>query len=513
MYSFFQSVQTQYRVSTLTGSTRLTSQLLARQLPFLLLFALLSITSCKKPIAPQPALTINAGADQHVSVGQLVTLEGTVVSSDNTAPLTFQWSMVRQPATSRVVLAPAKGGKVTFTPDEVGEYELKLTGSDGSATQTDNVVITASAAQPLTIDKDITVQTVLADRIANPNLPDYIVSKSIAVKHQLTLQPGVVIAFERDVRLDVVATGGSLIARGTSEKKIRFVGLSPVKGYWAGIILFSASNANTLEQVEVLHAGSQPLSDNKKAGLVLFKESQISLKNCLFAQHGGYGLFASEESILREFATNTFADNTEAGILLATDNVAKLDAASIFTSGNGRNVVEINGPYLGGQMQVDEIVWGGFTDKTPYRLLNDVMVRAAWKLSPGVTIEVERNASIHINESGYLQAIGTQTQPIRFKGAGTTAAYWKGILCLSASNQNRIENAEILNAGSSSIVGGQQANLAIYGEGATMDVRTTHVGGSGGYGILVGFGARINDDVVSSNTFTGNAQANVEYTN
>ncbi|WP_223860791.1 PKD domain-containing protein [Spirosoma validum] len=459
-------------------------------------------------------MVANAGADQTVQVGQLVTLDGTASRDPQGLPLTYQWTIIRKPATSvNATLAGPTTAKPTFMPDEVGEYELTMTASNGKDTRSDNVLVTASAAQPMTINADITVQTILDDRIANPNLPDYIVTKSIAVKHELTIRPGVVIAFERDVRFDINANGGILIAKGTADKKIRFVGVNPTKGYWAGIMVYSGSNANVLEQVEVLQAGSRTLLDNKKAGITLFKESQIVLKNSLIAQNDGYGLFANEEAILREFTANTFSANTEAGILLVTDNVAKLDAASVFTNGNGRNVIEINGDYIGENGQSAEIIWGGFTDKTPYRLLNDVAVRSGWKLNPGVTVEAGRDISIHINESGYLTAKGTDTQKVRFTGAGTTAAYWKGILCLSASAKNTIENAEILNAGSSSLAAGNRANLLLYGDSVLMSVRKTRIGGSGGYGIYVASGANLNDDATNSNTFDGNAQANVEHEN
>ncbi|GAB3559803.1 hypothetical protein GCM10027577_52890 [Spirosoma fluminis] len=480
----------------------------------MLLLVSLYLIGCKHDkIDPISGLSANAGPDQPVQVGQLVTLDGTGSRDDQGVPLTYQWTIIRKPAKSAVTLTAPTTATPTFKPDEVGEYELTLTISNGKETRTDNVLISASVAQPITINADITVQTVLEDRILNPALPDYIVTKSIAVKHQLTIKPGVVIAFERDVRFDITANGGQLIAQGTTDQKIRFDGVNQTKGFWTGIMLFSGSSANVMEYVEVRNAGSQTLLDNKKAGLVLFKESQLAVKNSLFAQNNGYGLFLAEGAQLREFSKNSFQSNAEAGILLSTDHVAKLDAASTFTDNNGRNVVEINGDYIGQTGQHDEIIWGGFTDKTPYRMLNNVAVRSAWKLNPGVTVELSRDVSIHINESGYLNAKGTDTQKIRFTGAENTLAYWKGILCLSPSIQNVIENAEILNAGSAPLAAGNRANLLLYGDNVMMSVRKTLIGGSGGYGIYVGSGSDLNADAATSNTFSRNAQADVEREN
>ncbi|GAB3252567.1 hypothetical protein GCM10027347_11720 [Larkinella harenae] len=477
------------------------------------LTALLLVTSCKKT-QPEPTapLVADAGLDQPVQVGQLVTLDGTASKDGQGKPLTFQWAITTKPAKSVVALTAPTTARPTFTPDEVGEYEITLTVSNGEGTSIDKVMVMASVAQPVTLNKDITVKTVLEDRILNPNLPDYIVPKDIAVKHELTINPGVVIAFERDVRF-TVADGSILVAKGTAEKKIRFIGIGQTKGFWTGIMINSESNVNILEHVEILHAGSRPMIDNKKAGMTMFKDAQIALKNTLFSQNDGYGLYAYSEAILREFSTNTFSNNTEAGILLSTENVAKLDAGSVFTSGNGRNVVEIQEGYIGSHNTKEEVVWGGFADKTPYRLLGSVTARTGWKLNPGVTIEVARDESITINEGGYLVAKGTVNQKVTLTGAGSGAAYWTGILNHSTSTQNSIEYADIRNAGSKVIVSGKRANLALYGDNATISVKNTRISGSGGYGIWVGYGSKINTDAPTSNAFDGNAQNPVELEN
>lgn len=500
-------------VATHAQGPRPTRLAFVKKVSTLLLSAALLVTGCKKPqVEPVDALTANAGPDQTVQVGQTVTLDGTASHDGQGKAITFQWTVTKKPAASTVTLTAPTTAKPTFVPDEVGEYELEVAVSNGAITNVDKVLVTASVAQPLTLDKDITVKTILEDRIASPNLPDYIVPRNIAVKHELTIKPGVVIAFERDVRFDINDEGGILIAKGTADKKIRFIGVGQTKGYWVGIMLYSESNVNVMEHVEVLHAGSRTMLDGKKTGMAMFKQSQLALKNNLFAQNDGYGLLVQEEAILREFSTNVFSNNSEAGIIVSTENVAKLDAASVFTSGNGRNVVEVNGSYIGHSNGSDgEINWKGFADKTPYRLLNTIAVRTGWRLHPGVTIEAARDVTVIINEEGYLLAKGTAEQKIRFTGAANTTAYWVGILSHSTSTQNSIDQAEINNAGSKAIVSGKRANLALYGHDAAMTIRNTRISGSGGYGILVGYYASINDDANASNTFEGNAQARIQY--
>lgn len=477
----------------------------------ILLSATFLVTGCKKDdVDPTPApsntVTANAGADQEVQVGETVKLDGSASVDTKGAPLTFQWTIASKPAKSTAAISAATTAKPTFVADEVGDYELELTVSNANGTSKDKVKLAASVAQPVAIDKSITVKTVLTDRIANPDYPDYIVTKSITVSHELTINPGVVIAFERDTRMDINDGGGLIIAKGTPEKKIRFIGAEKTKGYWVGIMIYSGSNANVFENIEVMHAGSRALISGTKAGMALFGggKAQIALKNSLFSQNDGYGLLVQEGGILREFATNSFTKNTEAGIVLDPANVDKLDATSVFTGENGRNVVEIKGYYL---REGSDITWGGFKDKTPYRLAGDFAVESGLTLSPGVTIEAARDVVMMINSKGYLIAKGTATEKVTFTGADRTSASWKGLMIYSNNSRNVIENAEISNGGSLVIVSGKKANLALYG--GNLSVKNTTIANGGGYGIFVSYSSKLNADASTVNTFKANAQDNV----
>ncbi|GAB3941503.1 hypothetical protein GCM10028805_04730 [Spirosoma harenae] len=475
-----------------------------------LMASLFLLTSCKKEteIDPSGSLSANAGPDQSVQVGQQVTLDGSASKDSQGKPLSYQWTIVRKPAKSTVTLSDPTSFKPTFKPDEVGEYELELAVTSTNGKSTDKVIIAASVAEPLAINANITVKTTLIDRVANPDLPDYIVTKGIDVNNELTINPGVVIAFERDVRMNVNDGGGLIIAKGTAENKIKFVGVQKTKGYWVGIALYSGSNANTLEYVEVMHAGSRPIFSTTKAALFLSggSRAQIALKNCLFSQNDSYGVYVYDGGILREFSQNTFTNHTEAGILLDGENVAKLDPASVFTGNNGRNVVEVTASNIKG---TGEIIWTGFTDKTPYRLNGEFTVDAGWKLNPGVTVELNRDGVIRINTAGYIIAKGTTTSKVVFTGAERTAAYWRGIICYSQDAKNALENAEVSNAGSNVIVSGKKANIAIYGTKAAMSIKNTRITGSGGYGVFVAYGASANTDITTANTFDSNSQTNV----
>ncbi len=477
----------------------------------MLMTGLFLTTACKeKPeeVTPSGAVTARAGADQTVQVGQLVTLDGSGSTDSESKPLTYQWALLRKPAKSTVTLSDATSAKPTFKPDEVGEYELELTATSPNGKATDKVLVTASVAEPLAISANITVKTTLVDRIANPDLPDYIVTKNIDVNHELTINPGVVIAFERDVRMNVNDNGGLLIAKGEANNKIKFVGVQKTKGYWVGIALYSGSNANVMEYAEVSHTGSRTMYSTTKAALFFSggSKAQMAIKNTAFTDNDGYGIYVYEGGILREFAENGFRNNTEAGILLDAANVEKLDYFSTFKGNNGRNVVEVTSSNL---KNGTEITWAGFADKAPYRINGELTINTGWKLNPGVILEMNRDAVIRINTSGYLSAKGTTKDKVIFTSADGSAAYWRGIICYSADPKTILENAEVRNAGGNIIVSAKKANIAIWGTKATMTIKNTQISGSGGYGVMVGYGSSANADLTTANTFESNAQDNV----
>jgi hypothetical protein len=90
----------------------------------------------------------NAGPDQNVNTGVLVTLDGSASSDADQDILTYSWSVISVPNGSSITTSSLSDNTVdnpTFTPDVDGSYVLKLIVSDGAFDSTaDTVTIVAT---------------------------------------------------------------------------------------------------------------------------------------------------------------------------------------------------------------------------------------------------------------------------------------------------------------------------------------------------------------------------------
>ena len=106
--------------------------------------ATVSITASMANSAP----TANAGPDQTIDAGTVVSLDGTSSTDADNDPLTYSWTLVSKPAGSAATLPdPATTEMVFFTPDVAGTYVVQLVVSDGALDSAPaSVTITATAA-------------------------------------------------------------------------------------------------------------------------------------------------------------------------------------------------------------------------------------------------------------------------------------------------------------------------------------------------------------------------------
>jgi RHS repeat-associated protein len=116
-----------------------TAQLLVHDGTVLSKPATVTITTLNsKPVA-------QAGTDQAVLTGSVVQLSGSGSHDVDTNPLTYQWDILSQPATSTATLTNPTAVNPTFTPDLAGLYVVQLIVNDGTLdSDPDTVTITVT---------------------------------------------------------------------------------------------------------------------------------------------------------------------------------------------------------------------------------------------------------------------------------------------------------------------------------------------------------------------------------
>ncbi|MDP2167086.1 MAG: DUF1566 domain-containing protein, partial [Thermodesulfovibrionales bacterium] len=99
--------------------------------------AITAATANSTPVA-------NAGLDQNVATGSVVTLDGSGSSDANGDLLTYKWTLTSMPSGSTAALSSTTAAKPTFTADKDGSYVASLVVNDGTVdSAADTVMITA----------------------------------------------------------------------------------------------------------------------------------------------------------------------------------------------------------------------------------------------------------------------------------------------------------------------------------------------------------------------------------
>jgi hypothetical protein len=96
-------------------------------------------------LAINTAPVANAGPNQTVTAGDLVTLTGAGSTDANGNPLTYAWTLTSKPGGSTAALTGATTVNPTFTADLAGAYVASLVVNDGTVNSAPSTVtVTAS---------------------------------------------------------------------------------------------------------------------------------------------------------------------------------------------------------------------------------------------------------------------------------------------------------------------------------------------------------------------------------
>ncbi|MDN6290897.1 MAG: hypothetical protein L0J63_11515 [Tetragenococcus koreensis] len=273
----------------------------------------------------------------------------------------------------------------------------------------------------------------------NPDAPvDYIIPCMTRIDGKLTIEQGVVIAFEQDAGIDFKKKS-TFKMQGTAEKPIVLTGKEQIKGFWRGIYTESTSMINTMNYVTIDYAGG-----NSKAALNIQNEtSSLSLKHCTFSNSKNYGMLTyrkvSKDVHNVDMNNCTFTRN-KIPVKTQASRLRLFNDTNTF-SGNDKDYIELQGGTIYG-----DATWAKLD--VPYFLQGNFRIKdGVFTVKPGTAIIMSTQKWIHVAENASLVMVGTAEDPITFRGEHDVPGFWKQINVRSSSPLNEIGHVIIKNAG------------------------------------------------------------------
>ena len=376
------------------------------------------------------------------------------------------------------------------------------------------------------IDSAITEATTWG---GEPGCVDYVLAGLIDVEAALTIEPGTRIEARQGGAIGLsVERSGSISAEGTEGNPVVFAGTEQMKGHWRGIAVHSTSTDNRFDWVEIADAGSSDWggSANTEAALWL-EEGRLAITNTTIRDSANFGLQARADASIEGFSDNIF-ENNDVPMWLHADRVGELAGSSSF-SGNANAYIRV---VFGSDTVGADATWKPFN--VPYRLEGSAYVQAGLTIEPGAVFEFAQGKLMEVREGGTLTAVGTEDDPIIFRGTEDKKGFWRGISVESQSSDNKFDWVEVTGGGSSDWGGSADATkTGVWIDGGSLAITNTTFRKNADYALwaheessIAGFGNNTfeNNDVpmrlhpnrvgelAGTSSFSGNSKPEVSIT-
>jgi hypothetical protein len=358
-----------------------------------------------------------------------------------------------------------------------------------------------SQAEELT--SPIDTDTTLVNRISDAGMADYVAHSDLTITAALTIEAGVIIAFDEDVQL-VIDTGGSIDANGTASEGIVMTSSRASEGIkWAGLNVASTSTINSLDYVTVLHAGGDAASYINSAwragGIILENEGTLSITNSTIKESDDYGLYLDDNAVLGTFSSNTFTDNDGEAAAIPFNQIGALDSETSF-SGNGHNGVSIYKSALSDEQTAPALSAGA-----KYLVNGDLKVQGKLTIAEGSQFIFNEDKNLLVESTGSLKATGTADNLIVFTSSDTAGGIkWGGIGIESTSTVNEFDYVEVSHGGGADLYyvnSAWRSGNIVLDEGHLKLTNST-VSEGGSHGLWVDSNSDLT--TFSVNTFTNN---------
>jgi hypothetical protein len=321
---------------------------------------------------------------------------------------------------------------------------------------------------------------------------DYIVPCVMDITAAITIEPGVVIAFEENAGFGVY-DAGSINAVGTATEPIVLRGETQSAGYWRGIHVETNSSKNRLEYVTVEDAGSNYVyCCNEKASLFV-KDGQITVQNSTIRNGENFGIVARNAAELPDFQNNTITTHGDYPLYLSIERAGDLDGNGSDYSGNTKNFVylyqsDVNTPTIITPNNVPYLLEGNVFDVTE-----------SLELEAGVEFVFEENGGIGVYDNGTFRIKGTSAENVIIRGNEANRGYWRGIHIETNSTSNNFAYARISDAGANYVYCCNEL-ASVFIKGGTLTMTNTTISNGDSYGFYADKDADISG--FSQNTIT-----------
>ena len=321
---------------------------------------------------------------------------------------------------------------------------------------------------PCRIEADL----VLTDR--NPNGADYIVdcSELEIFGGTVTVEPGTTIQLTNGSSI-VIDFDGSLRAIGTTNEKIRFVGVNGgTDPSWGYLFFNNTAATNRLEHVIVENGGTEDLLFFERTTIAV--EGTLGMNNVTVRYSGGNGFTANtplEPVNITEFRNNTFADNAAVPISVTPNEAGDLDLMSCTFSDNGEDVVRVGRDVSGNARMSVESTWS--PGPIPYLIHNGIDLGEGLTIEAGTELVFESNSYLEVPAfaaGSYLTINGTEDRPVIMRGEVSVAGAWPGLLIETSSVRNVFNHLDISDGGEifNSPFDVGRGNITVYNDGSRL---------------------------------------------
>jgi len=301
----------------------------------------------------------------------------------------------------------------------------------------------------------------------------YVVEYETRVNANLTIEPGTVILFKSEARLDIGESEFvTFTANGTADEPIKFTAYAnqPAVGAWQGLWFSDYTLPNSSLSFCIVEYTGQ--DDYPAISLV----KKITFNNNTVINAKKDGIYAHEGFV--EFNNNTISNIGTHAIETYCDALHTLGINNVITCNTGFGIL-----VRGGNMEATSSTWKPQT--VPYIIEDGIWVDQTLTIEAGTVIKFQSTGwmKFGINNNATLYAIGTEENPIVFTSAAATPApgAWEGLYFSDATSSNTVlEYCTVEYAGN----GTNNANIYLLNvSGVTIENCT--IQHSSGYGVFV----------------------------